>query len=72
MRTITIAVSGMHCASCGLLIDDTLLDMVGVVSAVTDTRTGLCQVAAEDSVSDLEILNTITEVGYQGAVQDQA
>jgi copper chaperone CopZ len=34
-----LAVEGMHCASCGLLIDDELEDLPGVRSASTSVRT---------------------------------
>jgi Cu+-exporting ATPase len=34
----TITVSGMHCSSCGMLIDETLEELPGVTSALTDLR----------------------------------
>ena len=68
MRDLAITVTGMHCAACGLLIDDTLLDVDGVVSAVTDVRTGVCLVSAQDSVTDASLLAAVAEAGYEGSV----
>lgn len=68
MRTLTINVAGMHCASCGLLIDDALLDLDGVITSVTDTRSGICLVSAEPRVSDAAVLAAIADAGYTGAL----
>ncbi|MGH9150312.1 MAG: cation transporter [Acidimicrobiales bacterium] len=38
--TATFLVTGMHCASCGMLIDDVVEDLVGVVSSATSARGG--------------------------------
>ena len=72
MRTLTITVSGMHCASCGLLIDDALLDLEGVRDARTDTRTGVCSVVVDDHVADADVLEAITDVGYAGVIASPA
>lgn len=37
---VELLIEGMHCNSCGLLIDDELEDLAGVRSAATDVRTG--------------------------------
>ncbi|MGA5215237.1 cation transporter [Streptomyces cinereoruber] len=37
---VTLLIEGMHCTSCGLLIDDELEDVDGVRAATTDVRTG--------------------------------
>lgn len=66
MREISIAITGMHCASCGILVDDCMLDVPGVVTSVTDTRTGECRVQAEDAVQDAALLAAVTEAGYTG------
>ena len=36
--TTTIAVRGMHCSSCAILIDETLEEIPGVASASTNLR----------------------------------
>lgn len=68
MRTLTINVAGMHCSSCGLLIDDALLDLEGVITSVTDTKSGLCRVSAEERVTDAAVLAAIADAGYTGAL----
>lgn len=62
-------VTGMHCASCGLLVDDTLEDLPGIVSSSTDVRAN-CTVV-EGDVNDSVVMAAIAELGYQ-AVPDGA
>ncbi len=69
MRDVTIVVTGMHCASCGLLIDDYLLDTAGVVSAVTDVKSGLCVVSVEDAIADDLLLAAVRDAGYLGQIR---
>ncbi|WP_163568730.1 heavy-metal-associated domain-containing protein [Fodinicola feengrottensis] len=38
MATYTFTVEGMHCGSCGMLIDETLEDLDGVVRSTTTFR----------------------------------
>ncbi|GLV95103.1 MULTISPECIES: cation transporter [Streptomyces] len=45
---VELLIEGMHCTSCGLLIDDELEDLPGVRSASTDTRTGRSIVRLEE------------------------
>ncbi len=72
MRTITLAVSGMHCASCGLLIDDALLDLDGVRDSCTDTRSGVCTIVVEDHATDAAVLAAVAEVGYSCTITASA
>jgi copper chaperone len=61
-----IAISGMHCTSCGILIDDALEDLPGVVSARTDVRTETTTVQLDDSRTSLdEVLAAIAGEGYE-------
>lgn len=68
MRDVTIVVDGMHCAACGLLIDDIMLDLDGVVDSVTNTKTGLCRVRASDEVGDAQLIDAVVEAGYRGVI----
>jgi copper chaperone CopZ len=38
-NTLEISISGMHCGSCALLIDDVLADLPGVLMALPSFRT---------------------------------
>lgn len=69
MRTVTFAITGMHCASCGLLIDDCLLDVDGVADARTNLKTERTVVQVDDSVGDADLLAAIAEAGYVGTLQ---
>lgn len=44
---VVLLVEGMHCASCGLLIDDELEDLPAVRSSSTDVRAGRTVVRLE-------------------------
>lgn len=63
--THTFRVEGMHCASCGLLIDDTLEDLAGVASAQTSMKQG-CSVVELDAgrCTPADVISAIEELGY--------
>ena len=67
-RTITLAITGMHCASCGILVDDCMEDLDGVVSSQTDLRSGRCVTIVDESVSDGDLLAAVVEAGYTGSI----
>lgn len=59
-------ITGMHCASCGLLVDDTLEDIPGITSSTTDVRVGRAVVDVEPGapVDDDIVIAAITGLGY--------
>lgn len=64
--TLTFAVTGMHCASCGLLIDDAVEELDGVDRCETDSRRGRTVVQVDPSVATVEaIVAAIAEAGYE-------
>ena len=67
-RTVTVEITGMHCASCGILVDDCMEDVDGVVTAQTDPRSGRCVAVVADTVSDAEVLAAVVEAGYTGTI----
>ena len=71
-RTITVEITGMHCASCGILVDDCLEDVAGVVTSETSTKTGLCVAVVEDFVTDDDVLAAVEEAGYTGRILTSA
>lgn len=71
-RTITVEITGMHCASCGILVDDCLEDVDGVVTSETSTKTGQCVAVVEDVVSDADVLAAVEEAGYTGTILTSA
>ena len=63
---LTFAVTGMHCASCGLLIDDAVEELDGVYRSQTDSRRGRTVVRADPAVASVEsIVAAIADAGYQ-------
>jgi copper chaperone CopZ len=64
-NTYTFAVTGMHCGSCGMLIDDTLEDLPGVSGSQTSVSAGRTTVEADPAqVTTGDIITAIAEAGY--------
>jgi copper chaperone len=69
MTTVTLQVEGMHCASCGLLIDDSLEDLPGVIRAETRLRDGRTTVQVDsDRCTADELVAAVAEAGYTARV----
>ena len=65
VEAIVFTVTGMHCASCGMLIDETLEELAGVERAETDTRRGRTIVRAELDITSIgEMVAAIGDAGY--------
>lgn len=70
MTTFTFSVAGMHCASCGMLIDETLEDEVaGVTRSETNVRKGRTFVTAAEGVAPEVIVAAIAGAGYQATLE---
>ena len=68
--TYTFTVTGMHCASCGMLIDDALEELPGVHRSQTSVRAGRTLVDVDAAqVDPLVIAAVITATGYPAQVQ---
>ena len=64
--TETVAVDGMHCPSCGILVDETLEALPGVVTARTRVRRGRADVTYDPAlVRPAEILAAVNGLGYR-------
>ncbi|MDI3404168.1 heavy-metal-associated domain-containing protein [Streptomyces cavernicola] len=61
---LEFAVTGMHCNSCGLLIDDEVEELPGVTASTTDLRTERTVVELERPVPAQEIVAAIATAGY--------
>jgi len=63
--TARLKTSGMHCASCSMLVDLTLGDLPGVVSSKTDHASGDTVVSYDpDAVGVEAIIEAIRSAGY--------
>jgi Cu+-exporting ATPase len=73
MSIFTFTVTGMHCTSCGILIDDTLEDDVpGITRSETNVRKGQTIVTAAEGVSAEAIAAAIASAGYQATLESTA
>jgi len=62
----TFRVEGMHCASCGMLIDDTVEELDGVTRSQTTLRTGRAIVEVDPQrCSPDDVVAAIEEAGYR-------
>jgi copper chaperone len=60
-----IVVTGMHCASCSILIDESLEELPGVVSSSTDLRRETTTVEYDPTQTSLTtITDEIAKLGY--------
>lgn len=57
-------VTGMHCNSCGLLIDDEVEELAGVVASATSLRTGRTVVETDRPVGPAAVIAAIASAGY--------
>ncbi|ADU09693.1 cation transporter [Micromonospora aurantiaca] len=65
MSRYTFSVTGMHCTSCGLLIDETLEDLPGVTRSQTSVRAGRTVVDLDEALcAPAQVAAAITAVGY--------
>ncbi|MFF2809732.1 heavy-metal-associated domain-containing protein [Streptomyces sp. NPDC058000] len=62
---VELLVEGMHCNSCGLLIDDELEDIPGVRSSSTDTKAGRTTVHLEEG-ADVDAAALVAAVEQAG------
>ena len=69
MVTEEFKVNGMHCASCGLLIDETLEELRGVELAKTSVRRGTTTVTFDPALANVKLITkAIKKAGYTAAV----
>lgn len=65
-ESVQFAVEGMHCSSCGILVDEALEELDGVVSSSTSVRRGRVVVQFDPSrTSPRELAAAIVDLGYR-------
>lgn len=68
ITTHTFRVEGMHCGSCGLLIDDALEDLPGVQDTRTTVKDGRSVVRLDTTrCGPGDVIAAIAEVGYRAS-----
>ncbi len=69
MKTITIGVQGMHCASCESLVGEVLMELGGVESVQVTRSLGTVKVVYDDNRITVEALKAaIEKEGYTVSV----
>ena len=72
-KTLTFAVTGMHCASCGMLVDDAVEDLDGVQRCETDSRRGRAVVRVDAATASVgAITAAIADAGYTATLLEDA
>jgi len=65
-RTITLAINGMHCASCQAAIETALGDLPGISKVAVNASAGKGQVSYDPSrIGVAEMARAVAEVGYE-------
>lgn len=65
-ETLEFLVEGMHCSSCGMLVDEAVEQIGGVLSSRTKVRKGRTVVETDASgVQAHVIAHAITDLGYR-------
>ena len=72
MVCYTFRIEGMHCTSCGLLIDDAVEQLPGVRTASTSQRSGRTTVEIDDGklCTPSQVVAAIAEAGYTATLDD--
>jgi len=68
---VAFTIAGMHCANCGLLIDDVVEDLEGVTSSSTDVRRETTTVVFDpELVAPEMIVAAVADAGYRARQQE--
>ncbi|NMB70284.1 hypothetical protein GYA27_03735 [candidate division WWE3 bacterium] len=62
--TKTISIKGMHCRSCEILVEESLLQIPGVTQAKVSEKKGTAEVLYSGEISDDTFENAVTSCGY--------
>ena len=69
MSTFVLAIDGMHCASCGMSIDEAVEDLPGVRRSWTDMRAERTTVELDGTgATPTEVVAAIEAEGYRAAL----
>ncbi|MGH9195051.1 MAG: heavy-metal-associated domain-containing protein [Acidimicrobiia bacterium] len=64
--SVELAIDGMHCSSCAIVIDEAVEEIEGVISSRTHLRRRRTIVEVEPERFDLELVKAaLSELGYR-------
>ncbi len=64
-QEIIVKITGMHCSSCALSIDNALEDLPGVLESSTNYAKGEAKVRINEKADVSQISREITGLGYE-------
>lgn len=69
--SLSLRITGMHCTSCSLSIDNAIEDLEGVYSSTTNYAKSVSHIQYNNSlVTAEEIISTISNLGYEAGLID--
>ncbi|MCX6803054.1 MAG: heavy metal translocating P-type ATPase, partial [Candidatus Diapherotrites archaeon] len=72
MKKVTLAVSGMHCASCAIIIDKTLAKKEGVKETNVNYSTSKATIEFDEKkIKENELINAVKGAGYGATLIDK-
>jgi len=63
MKTVVIKISGLHCKSCKILIEDVCKDIKGVKSCCVDVQTGKTLLEYDENLDFAVLKKEVEELG---------
>src|SRR3989338_7005374 len=65
MEKTTVHITGMHCRSCEILIEDEVLKIPGVEKCVVSHTKGTAEIYHNDGLDEQKVNQAISTVGYK-------
>ena len=64
MEKTTVHITGMHCRSCEILIEDEMLKIEGVKKCIVSHTKGTAEIYHDNGLDDQRVSQAISTVGY--------
>lgn len=61
----TLQVNGMTCGHCKSKVEEALIALKEINAAEVDLLDGTVEISGDEEISDLKLINTISEAGYK-------
>jgi len=64
MSNKKVHITGMHCRSCEILIEEELKKIKGVTDVSVSHKNGICDISFKDKLESLDVKNAVESAGY--------
>lgn len=69
MKIIELAIKGMHCNSCSMLIKDAFIEHKGVKDAIVDLKKNRAKVTYDEKATDEgKLIHIVENEGYEATI----